>query len=106
MFADAAVEFLQGRKKEKSPFFAYVAFTSPHDPRMQHPDYAQNYKADTLNLPINFLPQHPFDNGDMKVRDEVLSPIPRNTQTIQKELAGYYGMISEVDTQIGRIYRR
>ena len=103
MFADAAVEFLQGRKKEKSPFFAYVAFTSPHDPRMQHPDYAQNYKADTLNLPINFLPQHPFDNGDMKVRDEVLSPIPRNTQTIQKELAGYYGMISEVDTQIGRI---
>ena len=75
MFADAAVEFLQGRKKEKSPFFAYVAFTSPHDPRMQHPDYAQNYKADTLNLPINFLPQHPFDNG----------------------------MISEVDTQIGRI---
>ena len=95
MFADAAVEFLQGRKKEKSPFFAYVAFTSPHDPRMQHPDYAQNYKADTLNLPINFLPQHPFDNGDMKVRDEVLSPIPRNTQTIHiLVLSGTCPMIS------------
>lgn len=103
MFADAAVDFLKSRKKEKNPFFAFVSFTSPHDPRMQHPDYAHGYKADTLNLPINFLSQHPFDNGDMKVRDEVLTPVPRTREATQKELAGYYGMISEVDTQIGRI---
>ena len=103
MFADAAVDFLKSRKKEKKPFFAFVAFTSPHDPRMQHPDYAHTYKADTLDLPINFLPQHPFDNGDMKVRDEILIPVPRTEEAVQKELAGYYGMISEVDTQIGRV---
>lgn len=103
MFADAAVDFLKSRKKGKDPFFAFVAFTSPHDPRMQHPDYAHKYDADTLNLPINFLPQHPFDNGDMLVRDEVLIPVPRTEKAVKEELAGYYGMISEVDTQIGRV---
>lgn len=103
MFADAAVDFLKGRKKEKNPFFAFVAFTSPHDPRMEHPSYAYPYQPDTLDIPINFLPQHPFDTGDMGVRDEVLCPLPRTPESIQKELAGYYGMISEVDFQIGRV---
>lgn len=105
MFADAAVRFLEGRRGDKRPFFAYVAFTSPHDPRMQHPPYAPAYAADTLDLPVNYLPQHPFDNGDMKVRDELLAPMPRTEEAVRKELAGYYGMVSEVDVQIGRLLR-
>ena len=32
LFADAAVEFLEGYDSEK-PFYAYLAFTAPHDPR-------------------------------------------------------------------------
>ena len=39
----------------------------------------------------------------MRVRDELLLPAPRTEQQIQKELSDYYGMISEVDVQIGRI---
>lgn len=103
MFADAAVDFLKKRKKNDKPFFAFVAFTSPHDPRNQHPAYGHDYAADTLSLPINFQPQHPFDTGDMGVRDEVLLPRPRTEDAMKKELAGYYGMISEVDFQIGRV---
>lgn len=103
MFADAAIGFLQERKKKDDPYFLYVAFTSPHDPRNQHPDYGHSYSAETLDLPVNYLPQHPFDNGDMKVRDEVLLPLPRTEEAIRKDLAGYYGMISELDVQIGRI---
>jgi choline sulfatase len=105
MFADAAIDFLKSRKKNDKPFFAYVAFTSPHDPRNQHPSYGQSYDADSLDLPVNYLPCHPFNNGEMKVRDEVLLPTPRTEEGIKKELAGYYGMISEVDTQIGRILK-
>ena len=33
LFADAAVDFLENYNEEK-PFYAYVAFSSPHDPRM------------------------------------------------------------------------
>src|SRR5436305_5880515 len=33
LFADSAIEFLK-KQDGKKPFFAYVAFTAPHDPRM------------------------------------------------------------------------
>lgn len=103
MFADAAVGYLNKRGKKDKPFFAFVAFTSPHDPRMQHPDYGHDYKADETELPVNYLPQHPFDNGELKIRDEVLLPFPRTEDMVKKDLADYYGMVSEVDFQIGRI---
>ena len=105
MFADAAVDYLNKRSKNDKPFFAFVAFTSPHDPRMKHPEYGHHYNPEEMELPVNFLPQHPFDNGELKIRDEVLLPFPRTEDMMKKDLADYYGMISEVDTQIGRIMK-
>ena len=103
MFADAAVDFLESTKDNDQPFLAYVAFTSPHDPRNQLPDYGQKYKGDTLTVPTNFLSQHPFDNGELTVRDELVLPAPRSEAQIKDEMAFYYGMVSEVDLQIGRV---
>jgi arylsulfatase A-like enzyme len=37
------------------------------------------------------------------VRDEQLLPVPRNPEAIKKEIALYYGMVSEMDAQVGRI---
>jgi arylsulfatase A-like enzyme len=54
-------------------------------------------------VPKNFMPVHPFDNGEMKVRDEMLAPHPRTEAEIRKHIAAYYAMISEVDAQIGRV---
>jgi len=42
MFADSAIEFLK-RHDRKKPFFAYVAFTAPHDPRMPPLAYRKRY---------------------------------------------------------------
>lgn len=106
MFADATVNFLDSVQADKQPFMAYVAFTSPHDPRNQLPDYGKKYIANRLAVPVNFLPQHPFDNGELTVRDEQVLPTPRTAAQIQKELAFYYGMVSEVDFQIGRILKK
>lgn len=103
MYADAAVRFLASAKDDRRPFLAYVAFTSPHDPRNQLPDYGQKYMGDTLTLPANFLPEHPFDNGELTVRDEMVLPAPRSESRMKDEMALYYGMVSEVDVQIGRI---
>ena len=103
MYADAAIEFLNNRNDKSKPFFAYVAFTSPHDPRIKHPTYGHTYNAEEIQLPVNYLPQHPFDNGELKIRDEVLLSFPRSEEMVKKDLADYYGMVSEVDVQIGRI---
>lgn len=103
MFADAAINFLKSTREDKNPFMAFVSFTSPHDPRNQLPDYGKKYTAAEMALPANFLPEHPFDNGELSIRDELLLPPPRTAEQVKGELALYYGMVSEVDVQIGRV---
>ncbi len=103
LFADAAIGFLNNRRGNEQPFFAYVSFTSPHDPRTPPAPYDSWYPPDSVSLPVNFMPEHPFDNGELRVRDEMLLPHPRTPEAVREDLGLYYGMISEVDAQIGRI---
>ena len=60
LFADAAVKFLERHDSAggTKPFFAYVAFTAPHDPRQPPPGFPANY-ASRPPLPKNFQPQLP-----------------------------------------------
>jgi arylsulfatase A-like enzyme len=104
LFADAAIEYLEGRRQpQERPFLLYVSFCAPHDPRMPPKEFAALYDPAKLPLPKSFLPQHPFNNGEMTVRDEQLAPWPRTPEVIRKHIAEYYGMISHLDAQVGRI---
>lgn len=103
-FANATIRFLRERPKDK-PFFAYVSFTVPHDPRTSPGEYAKMYDAARIALPKNFLPAHPFDNGDMKVRDELLLPSPRPPNLVKQHIADYYGVISHLDAEVSRILK-
>ncbi len=103
VFADAAVDFLKSRKDNAQPWMLYTAFTSPHDPRTAPSPYREWYDPARIRLPRNFLPQHPFDNGDLRVRDEMLAAHPRTEAEVRRRIADYYAMVSEVDAQIGRI---
>ncbi len=100
LFADAAIEFLD-RQDGDEPFCLYVAFTSPHDPRT--PPEEWRYDLRDVALPPNYQPVHPFDNGDMAVRDEQLDAWPRQPDAIRQHIADYYGMISHMDDRIGQI---
>jgi arylsulfatase A-like enzyme len=102
-FADAAVSFLKSRSGD-GPFFCYVAFTAPHDPRNPPLPFREMYYRNRPPLPENFLPQHPFDNGLAKdIRDENLAPYPRTRGVIGDQLCEYYGLITHLDEQVGRI---
>jgi arylsulfatase A-like enzyme len=105
LFADGAIEFFE-QHDMSTPFMAYVALTSPHDPRQPPLKYRQPYYDANLPLPKNFLPQHPFDNGRLIVRDENLGAWPRTEEVVRDQLAEYYGMITHMDTQIGRILKK
>ncbi|SDC80489.1 Arylsulfatase A [Niabella drilacis] len=100
LFADEAIRFLEQYQDER-PFFAYVAFKTPHDPRTVAPAYQQLYRD--ARLPPNFLKEHPFDNGDLRIRDEQLAALPRNPAEIQQHIADYYAMITHIDQRIGDI---
>lgn len=102
-FADAAVDFLGGRTGD-DPFFLYVAFTAPHDPRNPPKEFRDIYYKDRPPLPPNFLPQHPFNNGMTKnMRDENLAAYPRTKQAVGDQLCEYYGLVTHLDGQVGRI---
>lgn len=103
VFADAVIRSLKQRDPAK-PFALYCAFTAPHDPRQPPPDYKAMYPEDRIELPPNFAPEHPFDNGEMKVRDEALLPWPRTPAAVRKERSDYYAIITHLDAQIGRIF--
>ena len=103
VFADAAVEFLKSYRDDK-PFYAYVAFTAPHDPRQPPEKYRQMYYDKRPLMPRNYLPQHPFNLGpNMTGRDENLAAWPRPKEVISEQLAEYYGLITHLDEQIGRV---
>lgn len=99
LFTDAALGLLAEAPTDR-PFFLNVAYTAPHDPR----DPVEAYRDRELPpLPDNFLPQHPFDNSSLTVRDEKLAGWPREPEVIRRQLAEYYGLIEHMDAAIGRI---
>ena len=100
--ADRTIEFLRSRKAGR-PFFIYLAPPVPHDPRLAPKEFTDLYDPAKITLPVNYLPQHPFDNGDMTVRDERLAPWPRTPEIIRRHLADYYACVSCADHHIGRI---
>lgn len=102
LFADAAVHFLQ-QQKSTQPFLCYVAFNAPHDPRVAPREYHDRFAGQEPPLPANFLPQHPFNNGCMVIRDEELAPWPRTPEIVRQHLADYYAAIEYMDAQIARI---
>lgn len=105
MFCDAAVDFLD-QYQEEDPFFMYVGFTSPHDPRNAPQDYHDQYRAEDIELPPNFMSEHPFDNGELDIRDEELAAKPRVEAEIKQHIADYYAMITHLDHQIGRVIEK
>ncbi len=105
LFADAAISFIDeyADGNHDNPFFCYIAFTAPHDPYSPRPDYIDLYKDQSLPLPGNFMPLHPFQFDDLTIRDENLSPWPRTPEVIRSALSDYYALITHLDDRVGDI---
>lgn len=104
LYTDAAVRFLKERDRSR-PFFLYVAYTAPHDPREPLERYERMYPAKDMPLPKNFMPAPPFDPGTLEIRDEKLLPLPRDPEQIRTETSRYDGLITHLDEQIARILK-
>lgn len=104
---DRAIGFLDKRSAQsgssQKPFCMVLEYEAPHDPRVADPQYLALYERDKIALPKNYLPLHPFDNGEMTVRDEQLAPWPRTEDEIRRHLHEYYAVISGLDAHIGRL---
>ncbi len=102
-YATSAIQFLDNYQEKKKPFFMYLAFHAPHDPRQAPKRFKDMYPEDQIQLPPSYVAQHPFDNGHMTNRDEALAPWPRTPEVARKHLSDYYAIITHLDEQIGRV---
>ena len=100
--ANNIIAFIKERAGQ-APLFLHMASNEPHDPQFATPEYYPLYRAQDLALPVNFLPLHPFDNGEMVIRDEATVPWPRTRENLTAKLARYYASISYWDAHVGRI---
>lgn len=120
--AERVLDYLKDRKEQKDsrPFFIYFGLSHPHDTRDGTPELLAKYGATNHTdasaapaihpkqppLPPNWLPAHPFDNTEMKVRDEVaVSGVwkRRDPATIRNETGREYACAENIDIQIGRV---
>lgn len=101
--ADDAEDFIGMAKDSEKPFFMYIAFNAPHDPRQSPQKFVEMYPVEKVSLPKPFYPTYPHELGMIKIRDEKLAPFPRNEFNIKTNRAEYYAIISHLDVQIGRI---
>jgi arylsulfatase A-like enzyme len=102
LFSDAAIQFLRSYRG-KQPFFLYVSYMAPHDPRTMPERFLRMFDPADMTLPENFAERHAFDFGRPRVRDELLASFPRSPAEIRRHIAEYYAMISHLDFEIGRV---
>ena len=103
---DDAIGFIEQAKGNEEPFFMYLAFNAPHDPRQAPQEYLDMYPLENISLPKSWLPMYPYKdsigNGP-DLRDEALAPFPRTEYAIKKHTQEYYALITHMDDQIGAI---
>lgn len=104
--ADDAGNFFERAAESENPFFMYIAFNAPHDPRQAPKEFIDRYPLDRIEVPANFLPEYPYKDqidNPASLRDERLAPFPRTKYAVQVHRQEYYAIITHMDEQIGRI---
>lgn len=110
-------------KQTAKPFLIYFGFSHPHDTRDGTPELLAKYGATNHSdettlppahprqpqLPINYLPKHPFPDGHPNLRDEVaVSGVweRRDPTTIRNEIGRQFACSENIDIQIGRVLEK
>jgi choline-sulfatase len=104
--ANHSADFLDEAKNHDDPFFMYLAFNAPHDPRQSPAEYVAKYPLESVLLPENFQSMYPFAEemgAGKKLRDEKLAPFPRTPHAVKVHRQEYYAIITHMDEMIGRI---
>lgn len=101
-----AINFIEHASTQEEPFFMYLAFNAPHDPRQSPREFVESYDPGKLKIPKNYLPEYPHNEpigSGRDLRDERLAPFPRTEYAVSVNRQEYYAIISHLDAQIGLI---
>ncbi len=104
--ADETIGFLETASKNEDPFFMYIAFNAPHDPRQSPKKFVDMYPLENISVPESFMPMYPYKDDigcGPDLRDAALAPFPRTEYSVKVNRQEYYAIITHLDTQVKRI---
>lgn len=103
LLTDSAIELLNKNAGSDKPFFMYLAYLAPHDPRTMPDEFRKMYNEEDITLPPNFQEIIDTNYPLMVHRDEHLASYPRDEKEIKRHIAEYFAMITHLDYEIGRL---
>ncbi len=103
LLTDAAIDLLKKNAGQEKPFFMYLAYLAPHDPRTMPESFKKMYDPEKIKLPPNFQEIIDTNYPLMVHRDEHLAEYPRKPEEVKRHIAEYFAMITHLDSEIGRL---
>lgn len=101
-FADRAVDFLRAHREK--PFCLWASFLQPHTPFRPIKRYFDLYDPAALTLPRR--PENDLKGGfeGHLIRAKKRSWHQQSDERARVSVAGYYGNISQMDDNVGKVY--
>ncbi len=99
IFGELAGEFIKRNGKEEQPWALYLSFSTPHDP---HQDITKSYLEpyEDMNIPLR---ENTMDKILFKIQRALNLNEYFDTEEYRKNTKGYYGHISAIDDQVGKL---
>jgi len=87
---------------DASPWFAHLSYLRPHPPYTAAGKWSREYDPESVDMPITPSEErHGFHEAVMQLPD---TKAPSTERGMRRMRAQYYGMIGEVDAQLGRVF--
>ncbi len=89
-------------RRQHEPWFAHLSYLRPHPPYSAAGDWGVTYDPEEVGKPIAPAPERtPFHDVALSVGN---AAAPADPAALARMRAQYYGMISHVDHQVGRLW--
>ena len=94
--------YLDWLERQERPWFAHLSYLRPHPPYAAAGRWARAFDPEEVDMPIAAGPhRHPFHQAALRMPQ---AAAPSDEGSIRRMRAQYYGMIGDVDAQLGRIW--
>ncbi|MEM7118114.1 MAG: sulfatase-like hydrolase/transferase [Chloroflexota bacterium] len=112
------VDFIKSRQEDDAPFLCWASFPDPHHPFDAPEPWSKLHPLDEIDLPEHrtrdfekrpwwhkaAVEREPVGNPRMvKIRKEYSRIAPQNDDQLREIIQNYYGQISLIDHNVGRI---
>ncbi len=97
------ISWLDDRPADAAPFFLHASYLRPHPPYVAAGHWAEKYRPEEMPAPVPVgEPAHPLHQLALGVP---VAAAPTDPEAMARLMAQYYGNISLVDHEVGRLRR-